>query len=173
MEQGTKMDVVSLALAKKKILSFFLRTFSSYSSSLYDFLGTPVLSTLSKSSHFHFWANHPHTILPFPLKMNASLEESTAQTPYLALQSMFVWSSVAPRMGRSCLETLSSDWQKPSQWPLQESRNIEREKEITGLELFRCASEQIKQCLTHQELQSTSCLQKLVIIKQFSHLDLL
>ncbi len=58
------------------------------------------------------------------LTLNASLEESTAQTPYPALQSMFAGNSVALRMGRSCLGTRSSDWQKPPQRPLRVSGKI-------------------------------------------------
>lgn len=58
------------------------------------------------------------------LTLNASLEGSTAQIPYPALQSTFAGTSVALWMGLSGLGTLRSDLQKPPQRPLWVSRGI-------------------------------------------------
>lgn len=88
------------------------------------------------------------------LTSNASLEESTAQTPYPALQSMFAGTSVALRMGGSCLGTLRSDLQKPPQRPLWANRGIAGNHRPLQMSI---RTNQTRS--THQELQSTSYLQ--------------
>lgn len=86
------------------------------------------------------------------LTWSASLKESTAQTPYRALQSMFAGTSVTLRLGRYCLGTLRSDLQKPPQRPLRVSRGIAESTGNHRPRAFQMSIGTNQTRLTHQEL---------------------
>ncbi len=132
---------------------------------------------VSKWQNLHFWVNHPHTILPRQFHSKCSYFECQSGGVHcsnsLPGSSKYVCRNLcSSEDGMVLFGKPELRLAKASTTTSKGKQENSRVQEITGLELFRWASEQIKHARLTRSCSQLHIYKVLVIIKQFCHLDL-